>query len=140
MITMDIEGIFSGTITLLEQGLTVRSKKHSVVAANVANIDTPHYKAFDVVVAEEMEKIAGKPAGIGGKRTNAGHLPLGRGQSGIRPKMVENPQSAMRKDDNTVDLDRSMAALSENAILYNALAEIVARKFEGLDQAIDGGR
>jgi flagellar basal-body rod protein FlgB len=45
----------------------------------------------------------------------------------------------LRKDGNTVDLDREMAKLSENNLMYNALAQIVSRKFQGLKDAIKGG-
>jgi flagellar basal-body rod protein FlgB len=137
---MGSEGIFSGTVSLVEQALHVRSKKHGVVASNIANIDTPHYKAFDVIVQEEMEKIAGDRQSPGFKRTQPGHLPARAEAGSVVPKRVETLQTGMRKDGNTVDLDKSMAALSENTILYTALAQIAAKKFEGLKSVINEGK
>ena len=137
---MGSEGIFSGTVSLVEQALNVRSRKHSVLASNIANIDTPHYKAFDVIVKEEMEKIAGDQKSVEFRRTQPRHLPARAEVGSVVPKRVETVQTGMRQDGNTVDLDKSMADLSENTILYTALAQIAAKKFEGLKSVINEGK
>lgn len=137
---MGADGLFSGSVSLLDKALSVRAKKHSVIASNIANIDTPNYKTFDIVVQEEMERLGAKHGALGCKKTHQAHLPARGEKSGIVPKRIETVQDGMRKDKNTVDLDKSMADLAENTILYTALAQIVAKKFDGMKAVINEGK
>ena len=68
-------GIFNRTISLLERSLDLRSLNQRVLASNIANMDTPNYKAFELVVAEEMKRYAEGGAKIPFERTHANHLP-----------------------------------------------------------------
>ena len=54
---MGINGIFNQTVSLLERSLDLRSMKHKSIVSNVANIDTPNYKAFDVMVEDELQRL-----------------------------------------------------------------------------------
>ena len=56
---MESQGVFKGTFGVLEKAMDLRSTKHNVVMSNIANMDTPNYKAFDVIIEEEMEKSKG---------------------------------------------------------------------------------
>ena len=137
---MAAEGLFGGSVSLLDNALTVRVKKHSVVASNIANIDTPNYKAFDIVVQEEMKKLGGKKTSVGFKKTHHAHLPARGEDMRIVPTLLEPVENGIRKDKNTVDLDKSMADMAENTILYTALAQIVAKRFEGMKAVINEGK
>mgnify|MGYP001031143546 FL=1 len=133
--------IFGGTIDLLHRSLNLRSSQHRVIAANVANADTPHYKAFEVAVGEELRKLRPEASRVQPVRTHAGHLPVGRGGTDrVTLKAVAPPELDLRADGNTVDLDRSMGSLAENAIQYKASAQFISRKFKSLKNAISGGR
>lgn len=134
-------GIFGGTIDLLHRSLNLRSAQHRVISANVANADTPHYKAFEVAVGEELRKTRPEAGRVQPVRTHAGHLPVGRsGADRVTLKAVSPPELDLRADGNTVDLDRAMGTLSENAIQYKASAQFISRKFQGLKNVISGGR
>jgi len=138
---MEPQGIFSGTIPLLEKTLDLRSIKHNLIISNVANIDTPNYKAFDIIIKEELEKAMGAEKNIKLEKTRSGHLTgkesyLGNVKSGA----TGDQQFSLRFDGNSVDIDREMANLSENNLMYNALAQIISKKFEGLKNVIKGGR
>jgi flagellar basal-body rod protein FlgB len=54
-------------------------------------------------------------------------------------RVGDTPQFGLRGDGNTVDIDRSMADLAENNLLYNAAAQIIQQKFQALKSAILGG-
>jgi flagellar basal-body rod protein FlgB len=73
-------------------------------------------------------------------RTHVNHLPI---QNSIRPKVTlktaKAPDFSLRGDGNTVDVDRTMAKLAENTILYNAATKLISRKFKVLKNAIKGG-
>jgi flagellar basal-body rod protein FlgB len=138
---MESQGMYKGTFKLLERAMDLRSTKHNVVMSNIANMDTPNYKAFDVIIEEEMEKTksAGDTSQV--KKTHQKHLSGRNGAAGyVRPTLEETEQKTLRKDGNTVDLDREMAKLSENNLMYDALAQIISKKFQGLKDAIKGGQ
>ena len=138
---MDSQGLFSGTISTLEKVLDLRSLKHNLIVSNIANVDTPKYKAFDMIIEEEIGKKIGKKNSANLTRTQDGHLP-GRkiGASNVESKFVAKPPLSTRGDDNTVDIDKAMADMAENSLMYNALAQILSKKFTGLKTVIQEGR
>ena len=134
-------GFFDGTINLLQKSLNVRSVQHQVLSSNVANADTPNYKAFEVAVDEELRKLGtGKPR-IQLTRTQSSHLPVGRTEADrVTLKNSPAPGLSLRADGNTVDLDRSMGELAENTIKYKTSAQLISMKLKDLRNAIMGGR
>lgn len=138
---MEPEGIFGGTISLLERVLDLRSLRHNAIVSNIANIDTPHYKAFDVMIDEEIEKAAGKEKKIAVTRTRPEHLPIKQYKLDTStPKLAAPSQTAVRGDGNSVNIDKAMANLSENNLMYNALAQIISRRFLTLKSAMQDKR
>lgn len=140
---MGPNGIFNQTITLLERSLDLRVSKHNTIVSNVANIDTPNYKAFDVMVEDELQKLS-KSTHKGGRRlktTQAGHMEVGSGAIGRPTRRLETGAEVhlKRRDGNTVDLDREMAAMAENSLMYTLSAQVVAKKFQALRNIIQGG-
>ena len=53
---MDVNNLFSNTIQRLEKNLNIRSRKHDLIVSNIANKDTPGYKAFDLIVEEAINR------------------------------------------------------------------------------------
>ena len=138
---MESQGLFKGALPLLEKALDLRSLKHNVTVSNIANKDTPNYKAFDLVVEEELEKVMGSEKELGLRKSRRGHLP-GRtiGGSAVSLGIDNTSQLSFRRDGNTVNIDKEMAKLSENNLMYDALAQIISRKFRGLKDVIQGGK
>ena len=137
---MSVNSLFGGSISVLQKSLNIGSLRHKVLTANIANIDTPNYKAFEVVMQNEIEKN-GRPArSINLVRTQPDHLP-GRYQSAtdVKLKVADPPKLNFRADGNTVDLDKTMGKLAENTILYRAAAQLIKSKFQGLKNVIQGG-
>ena len=133
-------GLFRDTISLLERSLNLRSLQHRVLASNIANIDTPNYKAVELAVEEEMKRKNDNSSNIELVRTRPDHLPLRHSPAGhVNLKVAGPPNFSLRGDGNTVDLDRTMGKLAENTILYKTAAQIISQKFSGLKNAIKGG-
>jgi flagellar basal-body rod protein FlgB len=134
-------GIFEGTIGLLQKSLNVRSVQHQVLSSNVANADTPNYKAFEVAVDEELGKLDTGKARIQLTRTQSRHLPVGRAEvDRVTLRNSPAPALSLRADGNTVDLDRTMGDLAENTIKYKTSAHLIGMKFKSLLNAIQGGK
>ncbi len=139
---MDTNLLFDQTITTAARALNLRARRHELIIANLANADTPGYKAFDL----EMEKAIAAQAGNGPKasltKTHPNHIPVGTARDDhLRPYLVRNEDpNNMRGDGNTVNMEREMAGLAENQLMYKASAQILAKKFQSLKSVIHGGK
>ena len=137
---MPIQSLFDETMATLQKSLNAGSLRHKVLTSNIANIDTPNYKAFEVVMedARKHNVRANRPIKL--VRTQPHHL-SGRHSSSspIKIKTVDSSGNNFRADGNTVDLDRTMGKLAENTLLYRTAAQIIKKKFQGLKNAIQGG-
>ena len=137
---MPTNGLFRDTISLLERSLNIRSLQHRVLSSNIANMDTPNYKAVELAVAEEINTNQDSASSIQLVQTQPGHLPLKHGLTDhVKLKVAKPPEFSLRGDGNTVDLDRTMGKLAENTLLYKTAAQLISQKFSGLKSAIRGG-
>ena len=133
--------LFSETISFLERSLNLRSKRHQVLSANIANIDTPNYKAFDLVLEDEISRPQQGAGNVQLKRTHDSHLPVNNQPSDrVTLKRSDGPEFSLRGDGNTVDLDKTMGDLAENTLLFKTAAQIISKKFQGLKEVIKGGK
>ena len=124
--------IFGTIIPEATEDMTYRSYRQEVISSNIANMDTPGYKAKEALFEKELNSRLKLTA------TNPGHLSKSPGQPLY--KTVNDPYSRIGNDSNTVDIDREMMKLSQNQLLYNASAEIITRKLEELRNVIGGIR
>ena len=137
---MPTNRLFRNTISLLERSLNIRSLQHRVLSSNIANMDTPNYKAVELAVAEEINGSQDSAPSIQLVQTQPGHLPLKHDPADhVKLKTAKPPEFSLRGDGNTVDLDRTMGKLAENTLLYKTAAQLISQKFSGLKNAIRGG-
>jgi len=127
--------LFSSTIRWLEQGLRYASLRQQAIADNIANADTPGYKAKDVRFQAEFDRALRLEA----KRTNPNHFPFRNEQNG-KIIVTTNANISYNHNGNSVDIDQEMSKLAENQIYYNALIERVNGKFNTLQTVIKGGK
>jgi len=138
---MESQRIFSQTVSILEKALDLRSKKHNVIASNIANMDTPDYKAFDLVIEKELQKVTGQKNSISLNKTNKVHMESQRSKAGGVSVVIDDTQGlSLRGDGNTVDIDKQMGNMAENTLMYKAAAQMIQRKFQGLKSVIQGGK
>jgi len=138
---MPSDGIFNDTIVMLERSLDLRSLEHRVLSSNIANMDTPNYKAFELVVEEEINKERELSRNIQLVRTHSNHFPIKvTPMDNIKLKAADPPELSLRGDGNTVNIDRTMGKLAENTILYKTAAQLISKKLTGLKNAIKGGK
>lgn len=140
---MDFDAIFDKTVDLAQKALDLRARRHEVLLSNIANADTPGYKAFDLMVEEALSKQAPQGDQLSLQRTQEGHLPVGGSGShaSVRPQRVAlNGQVTLRGDGNTVDMDREMSSLASNQLQYRLTSQILSKKFTGLHNIIKGGK
>ena len=137
---MPTQSLFEGSITTLHKSLNTGALQHKVLTSNIANIDTPNYKAFEVVMEDELRKNGSTAEALKLVRTQPQHLAGQRSLSNnLKIKAADPPPFNLRADGNTVDLEKTMGKLAENTILYRTAAQIIKKKFQGLINSIQGG-
>ena len=130
--------LFGPTYELLETALDSRATRHSVVASNIANVETPGYRASRVSFEEALQQaMPGNGSGsLTMRTTHPGHLPPANGVASLQAEVDYDRTSAQRPDGNTVDLDREIVTMSKNKLMYNAVSQVISHKFQGLRSAI----
>ena len=134
--------IYDKTAQALAASLKFRSLRHNVTASNIANAETPGFKAKKVDFEEALSRAV-DTAGIRGMNTsNPEHFIVGAGSiSNSRADVYDNPDGATTNDGNSVDLENEMATMQENSILYKAALQLMNKKLGTLKYAAtDGGR
>ncbi|MER2088127.1 MAG: flagellar basal body rod protein FlgB [Sporosarcina sp.] len=128
--------IFGTTISQLERGLDFSATKGKVIAQNIANIDTPNYKAKSVSFKEVLADA--KENSLEAYRTDARHIAF-RSHT-TNPGVFNYSNLRYRQDGNGVDMDKEQANLAANQIYYNAVVDRLSGKFNSLQNVIKGGR
>lgn len=137
---MKTDRIFGNTLTMLQRSLDLRSRNQKLIVSNLANTDTPNYKAFQMIVADQMRPGSNGGAPISMTRTDNAHIaPLKAHTATPRVERVDHNPHSIRGDGNTVELEKEMSNLAENTLLYNTATRLVANKFNLLKSVIKGG-
>jgi flagellar basal-body rod protein FlgB len=124
---------FDKALGIHPQALALREKRGELLAANLANADTPGYKArdlnFETVFKQNLQLAQGM------EHTHAKHLP----NQGLLQAhtMYRNPNQASL-DGNTVEANVEQAKYAENAVQYQASLQFLNNKFSGLMMALRG--
>lgn len=142
---MQIEGIFSSTIDVLEKSIDLRAKNQNLIASNVANAETPNFVPKSLDFEQELQgALKTRQNGQHSSAlTNERHIPI-RGAGGrssiksVTGTVVETPAKTPGKDGNAVELENEMSKLAENQVMFNASVQMLNKKFEVLRTAIKG--
>lgn len=133
--------LFGKTINGLATSLSMRQMKQSVITSNIANAETPGYHAKKI----DFEEALGRAMDLDGMNalstSNKEHIAVGSISAvKARPEIYENPDVIPNNDGNTVDIEKEMSALSENAILYKTALQLINKKMAALKYAATEGR
>ncbi len=126
---LSTDAIFVG----MDRALRVHGQRMGVVANNLANADTPGYKARDVDFRAVLSEAQAASAGL--RTTHAGHLAGADGGAAPRLWRVPSQPSA---DGNTVDAPMEQARFAEASLRYEATLRFIDGKVKGLITAITG--
>ena len=122
-----------------DDAMMLRSRRTSILAANIANADTPNYKARDMDFADMMQRVTQQDRhSINLASTHDRHLSstAQQAQADIKYRNPFHPSL----DGNTVDMHVEQARFSENAVQYQVSLTMLNSKISGLLLAIKGQR
>jgi len=124
-------------VSVYSQALNLRTQRHQVLASNIANADTPNYKARDFNFTTAMQNALSGRAQAGGialATTSAGHM-AGADGSGLA-KLLYRGETQSAVDGNTVDMDVERTQIADNAMQYQILTQLIGDKFKGIRSAL----
>ncbi|MCX4183610.1 MULTISPECIES: flagellar basal body rod protein FlgB [Bacillus amyloliquefaciens group] len=127
--------LFSGTIQNLENALGRADIKQKVLTNNIANIDTPNYKAKKVSFRNLLDQ---ETSNLEAVKTDYRHVDFTG--SGDDYSIVSSSDTSYQQNGNNVDIDKEMTDLAENQINYQALVERMSGKFNTLKTVLTGGK
>ena len=126
---------FDRALGIHENTLYLRSKRTAILASNMANADTPNYKARDIDFSRMLSRVNHMSSGL--KSTHANHMQpknsLGTGAY-LRYRTPMQPSL----DGNTVDGNLEQARFAENALMYQTNLRFLDGKFKGMIKALRG--
>jgi len=145
---MPVEGLFNTTIEVLGKSIDLRTRNQNLISSNIANAETPGYTPKALRFEDSLQQAVKKTSKRGDDSvtpaiTHPAHFPLkGSGVSiqQVRGEVVETPAKTPGRDGNSVELENEMAGMMQNQVLFNASAQLLAKKFEGLRSAIREGK
>lgn len=117
------------TYDLLKSALDVSSMRQEAISNNLANINTPEYKANRVVFNHHLTAAMN---GVGLSRTNDGHISPGDSLA-----ITEEQKNTYIQDNgNNVDVDFEMAELAANNIFYDSVVSQLNAKYQMMRNVI----
>ena len=125
------------------QALQLSAKRSEVLARNIANAETPQYKAQDLDFKAALDMAlgaSGRPAVAGANLLTTHNSHLSAGRPGIESgwRVEERRDVLPSLDGNTVDIQREQAAFAQNAVRYQASLNFISSQMRGLMTAITG--
>jgi flagellar basal-body rod protein FlgB len=136
---MPVPGIFGTTIELLGKTLDLRAKRHALISANLANVETPGYTPGELSFEAELKGALQK--GPHAAQTHPRHIPIKSGDASllqVQGTLLQVADGTPGRDGNAVSLESEMGKMAENQIMYSASVQLLAKKFEMMKQAIKG--
>lgn len=108
------------SIKILEKIMDICTYRQKILASNIANADTPNYKAKDINFQEELKKASENATGT--------------------YQVIEAPTTMPNRDGNTVNIEVEMTKVAETMLMYNAATQLLSTRIRMLKDAIKGGR
>src|SRR5450755_1384042 len=127
--------MFDNIFGIHEQALLLHGQRIGVLATNLANADTPNYKARDIDFSDVLAHTS--EASLPMRATQAAHIVVGSGELAGGDLKYRNPYQASL-DGNTVEMPIEQAAFSENNVRYQASLNFINLRISELQLAIAG--
>ncbi len=131
----------SKSLPLAIEALDFRAMRQKVISGNIANVDTPYYRARDIrfedLLAKEAQTLRSEGPVLEMALTNPMHLdPIDARESG-RAKLFFRGTHPTRNDGNNVDIDIESTEMSKNAIMFEALTNGIKKQAMIFKSVID---
>ncbi len=131
---------FDTTMQVLEKVLDLRAKKQEIIAANIANAETPGYAPVSFEFEEQL-RSALEQKNLKMTTTNPEHISIFPPSiKQVEGTISRHPDRSAIGDGNGVDVDKEMLDLAQNQILYEAATTMLNKKLSMLKYTANDGR
>ena len=129
------------TLQALAAGMKFREMRQEIITSNVANSETPGYKAKRLEFEQALARALDVDGQMGMKVEDRQHFDVGNGGfENLQPEVVEDPNGIVSEDGNTVDREKEMAQMAENKVMYDALVQLMNKKLGMMKYIINSER
>jgi flagellar basal-body rod protein FlgB len=129
---------FDPTIGALNTSLNLRLMNENIISSNIANADTPNYKAKTMEFEGALRDALGVGNRLPAEASDPEHI-VHHATDPVEPEIYEDPNGVESLDGNTVDRAAEMSKLAENQLLYDASVEMLKKKLGMLKYGITEG-
>lgn len=130
--------LFDSTMGGIQALLNFRLANQNLIATNIANADTPGFKAQKMEFEDAMRDALQVSGRLQMETSSPEHF--AKAEPGkIDPGIYDNPNGIVQKDGNTVDRNVEAVALAENQIQYDAMTEVLRKKLGMIRYSISEG-
>lgn len=135
-----MKSLFGSHINVTAKVLDMRLQRQNVVMSNLANVQTPGYKARRLEFEGDLQKALDLDARGKMAKTEEGHMPAAFSPDGFSPEWSKAWHPRLVHGEDRVDLETEMTALAKNQMMYNALATVIKKNFGGIQKIIQEGQ
>ncbi|MCL1073960.1 flagellar basal body rod protein FlgB [Shewanella dokdonensis] len=127
---------FDKALGIHQYTLGIRAQRAEVLSSNIANADTPNYRARDVDFNAALQSAVGKQQSMQMAATSENHFDMkSLVQENVKFRIPNQPDTG---DGNTVDMQEEQQAFMQNALEYQMSLGFLGGKFSGMKKAIRG--
>jgi len=132
--------LFGKGFLKLEAALSARERMQSVFSANIANADTPNYRADQRNFADFLTARQQSQGHDGMARTQPGHMSINNSPS-LQRTVFKRSDATQRMDGNSVNMQKEMTGMAENQLMHELTIRLLKGRLEGMKNTIrEGGR
>lgn len=129
------------TVQALAASLKFRQQRLELIASNIANAETPGYKAKKIDFEEALARALDVDDELKMNTTDPKHFNVGSGGfKNLQPEIHEDANGIVSPDGNSVDRDQELAELADNKIMYDASVQLLNKKLGLMKYAIGSDR
>lgn len=133
---------FDNALGIHAQAMEFRTQRAEVLANNLANVDTPNFKARDMDFNQHMKQATSGAPSAKLQASHQRHFGVAGSAAGVSqaPELLYRTPLQPSLDGNTVDEQSELSRFSKNSLDFQASFQMLNSKFKGLKAAISGGR
>ena len=131
--------IFERHIQLTGKVMDLRLQRQNIVSGNIANVNTPGYKARHLEFEEKLQSAMNQNELGKMTRTVDSHMPAKFSPDGFQGDGITDFKAREVIGKDSVDLDKEMTQNAKNTMMYNALAMVIKKNFQGMQKVVQEG-
>ncbi|MDA8792818.1 flagellar basal body rod protein FlgB [Bacteriovoracaceae bacterium] len=117
------------TLKALQIAAKYREMRQEIISSNVANAETPGYKAKRLEFEEALSRALDTDGALSMKKGTDEHYDVGSGGfNNLKPDVIEDPNGVVSQSGNTVDVEREMSLMAQNKVMHEAIVQLINKK------------